>query len=298
MIRRKLERFAVWSVFVILLLLHARICYGEFTKFTNWIAYRRDQQQHELQLIQSRYENGPFIYPYPCPYLGSKLEYIGHNGKKYDIYRHEIGGFVFYGVSADFWKYFADDTDLGTKQPKLYFCKDMLNSAYNLKYKKVISPKQYTQERYKKSLSDLVELCQILGAKRIRLTHLSSRNNSGIIEKRSDVTEIIKRNSERRIDDLGMYETLFFCDFQFSGNRESDHVPLYCYNGKFDEFKDFFDRCNHKNRSKQEEITLEYTDYLFPDSIIRELTRLNIDVGEPAKNPEKYYCTYTISFED
>ena len=297
MIKRKLELFAVWSVFVILLLVHLRMCYDGFS---NWRWHRYKQQQEEWLKNQLIYVNGPFIYPYPYN-DGSKLklEYIGVDGTKYDIWRHEIDGFVFYGVSTDFWKYFVGDIDflspLAIAQPKLYIGNNFGDMRFDSEFKvnKVIPAKQYNQERYKKNLSALVELCQKLGAKRIRLTHLSSGNNSGIIEKRSDVTEIIKRNSERRIDDLGMYETLFFCDFQFSGNRESDNV--YGCNGVF---KEIVDRCNSKNRSKQEEITLEYTDYLFPDSVIRELTRLNIDVGEPAKNPGKYYCTYTINFED
>ena len=289
MIKRKLELFAVWSAFVILLLVHLRMCYDGFT---NWRWHRRYQQQQELKKNQQIYVNGPFIYPYNGSKL--KLEYIGADGTKYDIWRHEIDGFVFYGASKDFWKYFVEDTDL-TIQPNVYFGCNFDDGRFD-RYpaaNKVIPAKQYNQKRYKKRLRKLVTLCQELGAKRIRLTHLSSGNNSGIIEKRSDVTEIIKRNSERRIDDLGMYETLFFCDFQFSGNREI--YDIFCTDV---EFQKFVKRYNHKNRSKQEEITLEYTDYLFPDSVIRELTRLNIDVGEPAKNPGKYYCTYTISFED
>ena len=162
---------------------------------------------------------------------------------------------------------------------------------------KLIPARAINRVTYQEKIAAFVRLCQFYGAKRVKLTRLSSQKTEILIGKKADISTVTGGDAQAEINGGSSYEELFYCDHHFSGTREKGNPPESPWLN--DEFKDFRMRCESKNRIKQEEITLEYSESIgLSASFIANLSNFGIDIGFKVGKSEKYRCSYTVYFED
>ena len=224
--------------------------------------------------------------------LYPSFTYIGKNtGKKYLLKSFNSEETAVPFLTMDIVKKDFPSTRFSPGEKSGLFFADSANPQ------KLIPARAINRVTYQEKIAAFVRLCQFYGAKRVKLTRLSSQKTEILIGKKADISTVTGGDAQAEINGGSSYEELFYCDHLFSGIREKGNPPESPW--LHDEFKDFRIRCESKNRIKQEEVTLEYSESIgLSASFIASLSNFGIDIGFKVGKSEKYRCSYTVYFED